>query len=50
MIIIWRYIYDRHEVQWGGEESADAFLQYVKQQSPDNEWQIFWITTDRDKN
>tara|TARA_R110002167_G_scaffold45083_1_gene135549 strand:- start:25258 stop:25575 length:318 start_codon:yes stop_codon:yes gene_type:complete len=41
------YMY-RNEVQWGSIKAADAFLQYVKEQSPDNEWQIFWITTDRD--
>lgn len=35
-------------VQYGDEENAEHFLDYVKRQSPDREWQIFWINTDRD--
>tara|TARA_R110002074_G_scaffold32309_4_gene90234 strand:- start:14704 stop:14892 length:189 start_codon:yes stop_codon:yes gene_type:complete len=42
------YMYG-NEVRWGSEKGAEGFLKYVKEQSPDNEWQIFWITTDRDK-
>ena len=37
------------QLQYGDEKQADNFLQYVKEQAPDKDWQIFWVVTDRDE-
>lgn len=37
------------QLQYGDEKLADNFLQYVKEQAPDKDWQIFWVVTDRDE-
>lgn len=36
------------QVQYGNEGDAERFLEYVKGESPDKDWQIFWLNTDMD--
>lgn len=41
------YIYGS-QIQYGDEGDAERFLEYVKKQRSDEDWQIFWLNTDRD--
>lgn len=38
------------QVQYGDEDHAEHFLNYVKEQKPEfaDQYQIFWLNTDRD--
>ena len=36
-----------NEVQYGSEQHAEKFLEYVKSQRPDYDWQIIWIDVER---